>query len=383
MPTYTVAPVIKHDFGASRAGYKLFVYLSGTNTKTTTYADSAGSASNTNPIVLDSAGRATIFVAQTTLKYVLALPTDTDPPTSPVWTVDGVMSVPNINGTNVDVTGTMGEVLAVGNCVYLSDGAGSRTAGRWYKTDATLAYASALAEQLGVWATSDGTAAAGMTGTVRTKGRWASASGMVAGTIYYLSSSAGTLQGTPVSGYERIFCLTDSTTSFVFPLERPTERRLYSNYTDHGSLAADGGTTLGTALLAIPVRAGLLAQNGQGLRLTVCGIMAANANTKAVSIGLTTQTAGDGTLGMGLIGAAAINGKHWTIRSETLRVSATSARSLASVDIEATAPADDSVVYGTVSPLTFAAEMTLTIYGKAATADDDVVLKMVCLEFLP
>ncbi len=368
MPTYTVAPVIKHDFGAAFAGYKLFVYLSGTSTKTTTYADSAGSASNTNPIVLDSAGRATIFVAQTTLKYVLALPTDTDPPTSPVWSVDGVMSVPNINGTNVDVTGTMGEVLAVGNCVYLSDGAGSRTAGRWYKTDATLAYASALAEQLGVWAASDGTAAAGMTGTVRTKGRWASASGMVAGTIYYLSSSAGTLVGTPVSGYERIFCLTDSTTSFVFPLERPTERRLYSDYTDRNSALSGSASDLSTFTL----RAGLLAANGQMVRVTGSGVTAGNANNKAVTFRF---GAGSGTA----IETAALNGVTWTIVAEVVRVTATTQRVAIRSFLNNLHP---TILYDTGTE-TLTGEVVVKFQAVTPTAAADVVQKMMLVEFLP
>jgi hypothetical protein len=74
------------------AGAKLFFYATGTSTKLSTYTTKALSVANTNPIVLDSAGRipSDIFLQDLEYKVVLAPSTDTDPPTSPIWTADPV-----------------------------------------------------------------------------------------------------------------------------------------------------------------------------------------------------------------------------------------------------------------------------------------------------
>lgn len=75
----------------SLSGGQLFVYLAGTTTKTTTWKDANGITPNTNPVILDSNGRCTIFgLANAAVKFVLTSSTDTDPPTSPFWTVDNI-----------------------------------------------------------------------------------------------------------------------------------------------------------------------------------------------------------------------------------------------------------------------------------------------------
>lgn len=72
-------------------GCKLFAYVGGTTTKQDTYTSSTLGTSNANPVVLDAAGRATVFLDPTLVyKFVLAPSTDTDPPGSPLWTVDNV-----------------------------------------------------------------------------------------------------------------------------------------------------------------------------------------------------------------------------------------------------------------------------------------------------
>lgn len=77
--------------GNPRVGYKLFTYVEGTSTKKTTWTDITKLSANTNPIILDSNGEASIWL-DGNYKFVLAPPTDTDPPTSPVWTVDNIRS---------------------------------------------------------------------------------------------------------------------------------------------------------------------------------------------------------------------------------------------------------------------------------------------------
>ena len=54
-----------------------------------TWKDSAKSTLNTNLIILDSAGRADVW-GDGSYKLVLAPSADTDPPTSPIWTVDNI-----------------------------------------------------------------------------------------------------------------------------------------------------------------------------------------------------------------------------------------------------------------------------------------------------
>lgn len=76
------------------SGAKLFSYEAGTSTKLATYPTAADEAANTNansnPIVLNSSGYpdVSIFLKDQAYKFVLAPATDSDPPTSPIWTED-------------------------------------------------------------------------------------------------------------------------------------------------------------------------------------------------------------------------------------------------------------------------------------------------------
>ncbi len=95
MPTVTLSPVFRQQFfdnaGNPLNGGKLFSYLVASSTKTSTYSDAAGTALNTNPIILDFRGEASVYIEPNkSFKFVLAPSTDTDPPTNPIWSVDGV-----------------------------------------------------------------------------------------------------------------------------------------------------------------------------------------------------------------------------------------------------------------------------------------------------
>lgn len=83
--------------GVPRPGAKLFTYVGGSvNTKQTTYTESTGTTPNTNPIVLDAFGQLQQPIWLTTgvlYKFVLAPSTDTDPPTSPYWTLDNIAGI--------------------------------------------------------------------------------------------------------------------------------------------------------------------------------------------------------------------------------------------------------------------------------------------------
>lgn len=95
--TNVLSPGVKQKFfannGVPAAGYKMFTYEAGTSTKLATYQDETTGSPNTNPIILDFRGEANIWIPpNVAYKYVFAPPTDTDPPTAPIWTVDDIVS---------------------------------------------------------------------------------------------------------------------------------------------------------------------------------------------------------------------------------------------------------------------------------------------------
>lgn len=92
-PTLIYSPKMQFfdNDGQPLNGGKVFLYQTGTTTKLTTYTTAALSVSNTNPLILDSAGRNQTDVYSTSsYKMVVTASTDSDPPLSPIWTVDNV-----------------------------------------------------------------------------------------------------------------------------------------------------------------------------------------------------------------------------------------------------------------------------------------------------
>jgi hypothetical protein len=95
--TNVLSPGAKQQFfdnnGRPLVGGKLFTYEAGTTTKLSTYTDSGGMSTNTNPVILDYRGECNLWIPPNVpYKYVLAPSTDTDPPTNPIWSVDDVVS---------------------------------------------------------------------------------------------------------------------------------------------------------------------------------------------------------------------------------------------------------------------------------------------------
>ena len=66
----------------------LYTYASGTTTPQATYSDSALTTPNANPVVMDSSGRATVFLSAVSYKFILKTSAGVT-----LWTVDGVASV--------------------------------------------------------------------------------------------------------------------------------------------------------------------------------------------------------------------------------------------------------------------------------------------------
>lgn len=89
--------------GDPYVGAQLFTYAAGSSTKQAVYTDAAGTIPHSNPITLDSLGfpeQAAIWIPEgISVKFVLAPPTDTDPPTSPIKTIDNVQGVNDAGAT--------------------------------------------------------------------------------------------------------------------------------------------------------------------------------------------------------------------------------------------------------------------------------------------
>jgi hypothetical protein len=187
-PAITALPVqVLDDSGDPVAGAKIFAYSAGTTNALDTYTTSALSSANANPIVADSAGRFTAYLKSQAYKFVYKTSGDVT-----IRTVDNYIPNSIFSGTNTDITGTAGETIASGKCIYLSDGSGSKTGGRWYLADADEEYSS-LELILGF---STEVIASGASGTIRTGGVASGLSGLTAGTRYYVSATAGALTAT-------------------------------------------------------------------------------------------------------------------------------------------------------------------------------------------
>lgn len=88
--------------GEPLSGGLLFTYAAGTTTKQNAYTDNTGNTPLPNPIILNARGEVAPSASGTSVgcwldptlgyKFVLSPSTDTDPPTNPIWAVDGVVS---------------------------------------------------------------------------------------------------------------------------------------------------------------------------------------------------------------------------------------------------------------------------------------------------
>lgn len=87
-----LARILKNT-GEIAPGFQLFFYITGTSTKKAIFADKDLTSALTNPVIADANGRfPQIFMQGTgdSYKAVMATDTDTDPPTSPIWTADPI-----------------------------------------------------------------------------------------------------------------------------------------------------------------------------------------------------------------------------------------------------------------------------------------------------
>jgi len=346
------------DNGDPLAGGTLTTYAAGTTTLLATYSESTLTTANANPIVLNSAGRAVIYLLPAAYKWVLKNSVGTT-----IWTQDNISAVPPSN-TDLDISGVAGEALTAGKAVYLSAGDGGRTAGRWYLADADLVYASTGADALGMVTTD---LAIGETGSIRRAGRVTGLSGLTAGAVYYISATAGAITATAPTNARRAG-VADSTTSLVFGEVRNTRLVRIA-----GTIATVGNITTGEDTLFESIRpAGELASDSMSWLGSFWGHSANTANAKTLrlrliegannaviaSASLTTSEAGD-----------------WRLTFEAKRASATLA--LASSHIisgPGGAAATISTVVVNQPTATFANAITLRVTGEA-TATNDITLE--------
>lgn len=128
MPTVALPPFFNHQFfdgnGDPASGYKVFTYAVGSATKQATYTDGTGNSANTNPVVLDSNGRAEIwFLTSANYKVRLCVPSASDPPTSSVkdWDLVGWAS-PTFEDLTVTDDATVGGDLTVSGVLTATGG---------------------------------------------------------------------------------------------------------------------------------------------------------------------------------------------------------------------------------------------------------------------
>ena len=91
--------------GVPLAGGLLYSYEAGTTTPAATYTTSAGTIANTNPIVLDAAGRPPSEVWLSPIAYKLVLKTSVS---VLLWTMDNLSGLPSAGSENYQ-TATAGQ----------------------------------------------------------------------------------------------------------------------------------------------------------------------------------------------------------------------------------------------------------------------------------
>lgn len=211
MATGTTAPTERRQWfdndGAPLAGGKVYYYRAGLATLATVYQDADLTTTHTNPVVLDSAGRAAIFLAPGA--YDVQVKTSAD---ALIYQVLGVLALAAYT-LNDTIDGVAGENLAKDAAVFLSDGSGGRTAGRWYMTDADAAATSTTPEQIGIVVSTS--IIVGSSGSIRRDGRAVDMTGpLTPGALYYVSATPGGLT-TSAPANARLVGQADTTTSLV------------------------------------------------------------------------------------------------------------------------------------------------------------------------
>jgi len=194
-----------------------------------------------------------MFLPNGSYKFIFA---DADGVT--IRTQDNIIAVSSWDA-NVDIPGIAGELLDALDAVYLADGSGGTTAGRWYKADATTAAQSSTAVLVAVVV--DDVAAAGGSGTFRLQGRIAGFVGLTPGAEYYVSTTPGLLTDTAPTNHCFIG-VADLSTSLVVQTANAESRAIIT-----GGIAISGQLAQDLIIAASPTQLDTLALTAlQGVR---------------------------------------------------------------------------------------------------------------------
>jgi hypothetical protein len=98
------------DDGVPLAGGLIYTYAAGTTTPAVTYTSATGVTANTNPVVLDSAGRppSQIWLGASRYKFVLKNSSNVQ-----IWSMDNLSGLPSA-GTQSYQTATQGQTVFSG-----------------------------------------------------------------------------------------------------------------------------------------------------------------------------------------------------------------------------------------------------------------------------
>ena len=91
--------------GVPLAGGLLYSYAAGSTTPIATYVTNSGNTANSNPIVLDAAGRPANEIWLSAVAYKLVLKTSTG---TQLWSMDNIIGLPSA-GTEAYATATAGQ----------------------------------------------------------------------------------------------------------------------------------------------------------------------------------------------------------------------------------------------------------------------------------
>jgi len=129
----TISPDPRLQFFASDGSFlvggKLYTYAAGTTTPLATYTTSTGLVANTNPIILDSRGEASVWLSSSKYKFVLKTSADVE-----VWTQDQLQGYASADGSNatgtwpISITGNAATATTATTATYATT-AGSVTPG--------------------------------------------------------------------------------------------------------------------------------------------------------------------------------------------------------------------------------------------------------------
>lgn len=354
--------------GVTLPGAQVFFYASGTTNKLDTYSTADGSATNTNPLILDSAGRGVAYLKPAAYKVVFAPAGDSDPPSSPIKTVDPVGAVPPTS-VDVDVQAVAGEAIAAGDAVYLDDGSGSRTAGRWYKADITVtSLRSQAAPVLGM---APAAIASSATGSVRLYGRITGLAGLTIGASYRLASTAGAITTVALNSNARLIGVADSATSLVLAEKRDTNVRVVWVVTTASGNVGAGEDTIASYNAAGNGSLNELWTDEMGFSGRFWGITVNNANAKTLRMRV---IEGANNTVISTFALTINEDGRWDLTFELVRQSATAFSSVATTMVgPAAGPSRIGTSVANGATAVWANNVEIRLTAEATTTSDIVV----------